>query len=151
MTATNESSRGKNVKLWAIIVGGIAAVLAVASFFTQIVDVEDQIIEREGFTLIALPVDSLFIYLSAVFVVIGYVISWWHELPAGILLIIAGVFFIVIDFLPDMFFAPSPVAAGAAEQEPAFVFGVPSIVAGALFLWYWRLSGKKALNTAAIS
>jgi hypothetical protein len=127
-------------------VGGIAVILAVASFFTQIVDVADQIIERDGITVIALYVDSLLIYLSALFVVIGYILSWWYKLPAVILLVIAGCFFITIDFLPDSFLAPSPVAAtqaGAeAVKEPAFIFGIPAIVAGMLFLWQWWLSEK---------
>jgi hypothetical protein len=153
MAVTSESDRGRRVKLWAAIVGGIVAILAVAMFFTQIVDVEDQIIEREDVTVIALYVDSLFIYLSAVFAVIGYIISWWYKLPAGILLVLAGSFFIVIDFLPDSLLAPSPVAAsevgaGAAE-EPAFVFGIPALVAGVLFLWYWWLSRENARNTAS--
>jgi hypothetical protein len=130
-------------------VGGIAAILAVAMFFTQIVDVEDQIIERERITLIALHVDSLFIYLSAIVAVIGYIISWWHKLPAGILLVIAGGFFIVIDFLPDSFLAPSPLAGTEAAEEPAFVFGIPALVAGVLFLWYWWLNRKSAPNVAS--
>lgn len=152
MKTTSESQKGRNIKLWATIVGGIAAILAVASFITQIVDVEEQIIERDGFTVIALHVDSLFIYLSAVFVVTGYIISWWHKLTAGILLVIAGLFFIVIDFLPDSFLAPSPAATpqeGAeAAQEPAFVFGIPALVAGLLFFWYlWRT--RKITSNAA--
>jgi hypothetical protein len=148
--AASESKRGRNIKLWAFIVGGIAAILAVASFITQIVDVEDQIIERDGITLIALHVDSLFIYLSAVFVVTGYIISWWHKLPAGILLVIAGVFFIVIDFLPDSFLAPSLVAGSEAAQEPAFVFGIPALISGLLFLWFCCHSRKSTLNTATV-
>lgn len=150
--AASESKRGRNIKLWAAIVGGIAAILAVASFITQIVDVEDQLIEKEGLTVIALHVDSLLIYLSAVLVVTGYILSWWYKLPAGMLLVIAGIFFIVIDFLPDSFLAPSPVATpqeGAeATQEPAFVFGIPALVAGLLFFWYlWRT--RKITGNAA--
>lgn len=152
MVETSKNDRGRRIKLWAFIVGGIAAILAVAMFFTQIVDVEGQIIEREGFTVIALHVDSLFIYLSAVFVVIGYIISWWHKLPAGILLVLAGIFFIVIDFLPDSFLAPSSVeaaqAGAEAVEEPAFIFGIPAFVAGLLFFWYLWRSRKSTQNTA---
>jgi len=154
MVVTSKSRRGSRVKLAAIIVGGIAVILAVASFITQIVDVEDQLIEKDGLTIIALHVDSLLIYLSAVFVVIGYILSWWYNLPAGILLFLAGVLFIVIDFLPDSFLAPSPaeVAQLGAEaaEEPAFIFGIPAIIAGVLFLWYWWLSRKRNRNTANI-
>jgi len=131
-------------------VGGIAAILTVAMFFTQIVDVEDQVIEREGITIIALYVDSLFIYLSAVFVVTGYIISWWHKLPAGILLVIACLFFIVIDFLPDSFLSPVPEAATQAAQEPAFVFGIPALIAGLLFLWFCWRSGKIIMKTTNV-
>jgi hypothetical protein len=92
MAVTSESGRGRRVKLWAAIVGGIVAIFMVAAFITQIVDVEDQIIEINGFTVISLHVDSLFIYLSAVFVVIGYILSWWHKLTAEILLVLAGIF-----------------------------------------------------------
>ena len=152
MAVTYISERGRRIKLWAFIVGGIAAILAVAMFFTQIADVEGQIIEREGFTVITLHLDSLFIYLSAVFVVIGYIISWWHKLPAGILLVLAGIFFIVIDFLPDSFLAPSPGAAAQAGaeavEEPAFIFGIPALAAGILFFWYLWRSRKSAENTA---
>jgi hypothetical protein len=144
MVLASERYRGRRVKIWAIIVGGIVAILALAMFITQIVDVEDQIIKRDGFTIIALHVDSLFIYLSAVFAVIGYILSWWYRLPAGILLVLAGIFFVVIDLLPDSFLAPSPVAASEATEEPAFIFGIPGIVAGALFLWYWGLSRKSS-------
>jgi hypothetical protein len=150
MEVTSASGRGR-VKFGAAIVGGIAAVLAVASFITQIVEVEDQIIDREGFTVIALHVDSLFIYLSAVVVVIGYIISWWHKLSAGILLVLAGFFFIAIDFLPDSFLAPSPVGAAETAEEPAFIFSIPAIAAGALYLWYWWLSKKRTLISPALN
>lgn len=149
MAVASKNRRGQRLKLWAAIVGGIAAILAVASFITQIVDVEDQIIEREGITLIALHVDSLLIYLSAVFVVTGYILSWWYKLPAGILLVIAGVFFIVIDFLPDSFLTPSTLAGPEAAEEPAFVFGIPALVTGVLFLCYWWLNRKSAPNIAS--
>jgi hypothetical protein len=146
MAAKSGSGEGRKIGLWAIIVGGMAAILAVASFFTQIADVEGQLMERDGLTVIALHVDSLFIYLSAMIAVTGYIISWWHKLPAGILLILAGVFFIVIEFLPDSLMAPIPAAASEAgvevEVEPAFVFGIPALVAGALFLWYWWVAEK---------
>ena len=146
MATTIESNRGRRVKLAAIIVGGVAAILAVASFFTQIVDVDDQLMERDGLTVIALHVDSLFIYLSAVIAVTGYIISWWHKLPAGILLFLAGIFFVVIEFLPDSLMAPIPAAATEpgveVEAEPAFVFGIPALIAGILYLWYWRVSEK---------
>jgi hypothetical protein len=146
MVVTRERRWGRRIKLAAIIVGGIVAIFAVASFITQIVDVEDQIIEISGLTLISLHVDSLFIYLSAVFVVIGYILSWWHKLTAGILLVLAGIFLIGIDFLPDSFLAPNPEATiqtvAEAAQEPAFIFAIPPIIAGALFIWYWSLSRK---------
>jgi hypothetical protein len=146
MAVTSESDRGRRVKLWAAIVGGIVAIFAVAGFITQIIDVEDQITKINGFTVISLHVDSLFIYLAAVCVVIGYILSWWHNLTAGILLVLAGIFFIGIDFLPDSFLAPNPEAAiqtgTEAVEEPAFVFGIPPIIAGALFLWHWWLSRK---------
>jgi hypothetical protein len=138
------TSKGRRIRLWAAIIGGIATIFAIAMFFTQIVDVEDQITERSGLTIIALHIDSLFIYLSAVFVVIGYILSWRYKLPASILMVLAGIFFIVIDFLPDSFLAPMPIAATGAgaetADEPAFVFGIPAFVAGLLFLWYWKVS-----------
>jgi hypothetical protein len=143
MASTGE---GRRIKLWAAVVGGIAMILAIAMSFTQIVDVEGQIMERDGLTIIALHIDSLFIYLSAIFVMIGYILSWWYKLPTGILMILAGIYFIVIDFFPDSFLAPMPVTAtetGAeAANEPAFVFGIPAFIAGLLFLWYWRVSKK---------
>ena len=146
MAAKSGSGEGKKIRLWAIIVGAIATILAVASFFPQIVDVEEQLMERDGLTIIALHVDSLFIYLSAVIAVTGYIISWWHKLPAGILLVLAGIFFIVIEFLPDSLMAPMPGAAPEpgveVEVEPAFIFGIPALVAGVLFLWYWWVSEK---------
>lgn len=146
MATTIERSRGRRIKLAAIIVGGIAAILAVASFFTQIVDVEGQLMERDSLTIIALHVDSLFIYLSAIAAVTGYIISWWHKLPAGILLVLAGFFFIAIEFLPDSLMAPMPASVTEpgveVEAEPAFVFGIPAILAGILYLRYWRVSEK---------
>jgi hypothetical protein len=146
MAAKSGNGEGRRIRLWAIIVGVIAAILAVASFITQIVDVEDQLIQRDGLTVIVLHIDSLFIYLSAVVAVTGFIISWWHKLPAGILLVLAGVCFIVIEFLPHSFLAPTPIAASGVsvevEAEPAFIFGIPAFVAGVLFLWYWWVSEK---------
>ena len=147
MTADYDSDRGRRVKLWAAIVGGIAAILAVAMFFTQIVDVEDQIIERDGFQVISLHVETLFIYLSAVFAVIGYIISWWHKFTAGILLVLAGSFIIVIDFLPDSLLTPSSAALSQATGEPGFGYGIPAIVAGVLFIWYRGLTRKSAVKS----
>ena len=146
MATTIESNRGRRVKLATIIVGGIAAILAVASFVTQIVDVEGQLMERDGLTVIALHVDSHFIYLSAVIAVTGYIISWWRQLPAGILLVLAGFLLIAIEFLPDSLLSPMPGAASKpgveVGVEPAFVFGIPAILAGILYLRYWRVSEK---------
>jgi hypothetical protein len=143
MAVTNESDRGRRVKLWAAIVWGIVAILAVAMFFTQIVDVEDQIIEREDVTVIALYVDSLFIYLSAVVALVGGIVSWWARLPGGILLILAGVIFIVLSFLPVSFRTP-----GAQDEGGAGVFGAPFIVVGVLFIWSWWHSKKEAASIA---
>ena len=125
--------------------GRIAAVLAVAMFFTQIVDTEGQVIDRNGFTVISLHVETLFIYLSAIVAMIGYIISWWHKFTAGILLVLAGSFFIVIDLLPDSLMTPSSAASRQATGEPGFGYGIPASVAGGLFLWYWGLTRKSAV------
>ena len=151
MSVTYESDRGRRVKLWAYVVGGIAAISAVAMFFTQIVDTEGQLVERDGFQIISLYVETLLIYISAILAVIGYILSWRHKLTAGILLVLTGIIFIVFDFLPDSLITPSSVESRHAGPEasggPAFVFGIPALVAGLLFFWYLWLTRKSTIDT----
>jgi hypothetical protein len=40
--------RLEKLRKWALIVGGIAVILALGSFYTRIVEVEGQISEKEG-------------------------------------------------------------------------------------------------------
>ena len=152
MSVTYESERGRRVKIWAYVVGGIAAISAVAMFFTQIVDSEGQLVERDGFQIISLYVETLLIYISAILAVIGYILSWRHKLTAGILLVLTGIIFIVIDFLPDSLITPSSVESRHAGPEasggPAFVFGIPALIAGLLFFWYLWFNKRRNVSTA---
>ena len=152
IVVTYESDRGRKIRIWAIVLGGIAAILGIAMFFTQIVDNEGQLIEQDGFKVITLYVAILFTYLSGVVAVIGYFISWWHKLPAAILLVLAWVFLLVIDLLPDALKTPEFVEASQLGPEasggPAFVFGIPALIAGLLFFWYLWLTRKSGKNTA---
>ena len=58
METNYESDRERKIRIWAIVVGGIASILAVAMFITQLTGTEGQIIEREGYKIIYL------VYLS---------------------------------------------------------------------------------------
>lgn len=150
MAATYESDRARKVWVWAIVVGGIAGILAVATLFSGISETE--LIERDGFQVFLIHVQTIFICLSAVVAVTGYILAWWHKLPAGILLILAWGFLLVVDVLPDSLLTPESAADRHAGPEasggPYNIFGVPALVAGILFFWYLWLSRKRQSDTA---
>ena len=143
MAAGDKYYRREKIRKWGLIVGGIAAVLAVASFFTQIVEMEGQISEKEGIKVIQLHISTLVIYLSAIAALTGYVLGWWHMFPGGILLVVAGILPAVIDVLPASFQEPGTQDLGPdAAGGPAFIFGIPALVSGVLFLWTRRVEKK---------
>ena len=140
MAVVRESDRERKIRIWAIVIISIAAILAVAMFITQMTGTEGQIMEREGYKIITLHPETLLIYISAIVALVAYVISWRHKLTAGIMFILAGISWIILDLLPDAYVTPEFVASRHAGLEasggPVFIFGIPFLVAGVLFLWY---------------
>ena len=136
MPATNKNRLAKRIRRAARIVGLVAAVLGLILLIDQSIDLT----EIEGFKVIVLYLQGFLMGLSAIIVLVGYIISWWRMLPAGILLILAGVALPVIVRLPASFRTPSTPAETPIIM--ALLIGSPFLVAGVLFLLSWWLSRK---------
>lgn len=136
MPATNKNRLAKRIRRAARIVGLVAAVLGLILLIDQSIDLT----EIEGFKVIVLYLQGFLMGLSAIIVLVGYIISWWRMLPAGILLILAGVALPVIVRLPASFRTPSTPAETPIIM--ALISGSPFLVAGVLFLLSWWLSRK---------
>ncbi len=136
MPATNKNRLAKRIRRAARIVGLVAAVLGLILLIDQSIDLT----EIEGFKVIVLYLQGFLMGLSAIIVLVGYIISWWRMLPAGILLILAGVALPVIVRLPASFRTPSTPCETPIIM--ALISGSPFLVAGVLFLLSWWLSRK---------
>ena len=137
MTATDKERLAKTMRLFARIIG--LAIVAFGLIF-GVSEAGTHITEIEGFKVISLYLQSFLMGSSAIIALVGCMISWWRVLPAGILLILAGVALPVIVRLPASFRTPS-----TPEETPiimALITGLPFIVAGVLFLSSWWLSRK---------
>ena len=137
MTATNKERLAKTMRLFARIIGLVTVVFGLLFGMSE---AGTHITEIEGFKVIALYLQSFLMGLFVIIGLVGYIISWWRVLPAGILLILAGVALPVIVRLPASFRTPS-----GPEETPiimALVAGSPFLVAGVLFLLSWWLSRK---------
>jgi hypothetical protein len=137
MTATNKERLAKTMRLFARIIG---LAIAVFGLIFGMSEAGTHITETEGFKVIALYLQSFLMGSSAIIALVGCIISWWRVLPAGILLILAGVALPVIVRLPASFRTPS-----TSEETPvimALIAGSPFVVAGVLFLWSWWLLRK---------
>jgi len=137
MPATNKERLAKRMRQVARIVGLGIAVLGLLFGSSE---AGTHITEIEGFKVIVLYLQSFLMGSSAIIALVGCIISWWRVLPAGILLILAGVALPVIVRLPASFRTPS-----TAAETPIFMAlfaGSPFFVAGVLFLLSWWLSRK---------
>ena len=143
MSATSENRLAKGIRWAARIVGGILAVVAVAMLYGPFNRGEVELTEIEGYKAIVIYLQDVFMWLSAIVAVVGYIVSWWRALPAGILLVLAGLAVVVNFFLPASF--RTPWSQGEPEFGVSFGFllvGSPFLVAGVLFLSSWWLSRK---------
>ena len=137
MPATNKNRLAKRIKRAARIVG--LGIVVLGLLFGS-GEAGTHITEIEGFKVIVLYLQSLLMGSSAIIALVGCIISWWRVLPAGILLILAGVALPVIVRLPASFRTPT-----TPHETPiimALVAGSPFLVAGVLFLLSWWLSRK---------
>ena len=139
MPATDKERLAKRIRWAARIVGLIAPVFFLFFMGEQgITDIE--LTEIEGFKVISLYLQSFLMGLCATIGLVGYIISWWRERPAGILLILAGVALVVIELLPASFRTPS------TPHETHIIIVLlgnsPFLAAGVLFLLSWWLSRK---------
>ena len=141
MPATSENRLAKGIRWAARIVGGLIAVMAVAMLFAPFLRGEVELTEIEGYKAIVIYLQDIFMWLSAIVVVVGYIVSWWRVLPAGILLVLAGLAVVVNFFLPASF--RTPFSQGEPGVGVGFVLvGLPFLVVGVLFLSSWWLSRK---------
>ena len=137
MPATNKNRLAKIIRRAARIVGLVIAVLGLLFGSGE---AGTHITEIEGFKVIGLYLQSFLMGSSAIIALVGCIISWWRVLPAGILLILAGVALPVIVRLPASFRTPT-----TPHETPiimALVAGSPFFFAGVLFLLSWWLSRK---------
>ena len=142
MAVIRESDRERKIRIWATVIGSIAAILAVVMFCSGVSETE--LIERDNFQVISFHVQTLFVFLSVVVAFTGYILSWWHKLPACIFLVLAWIFLLVIDVLPDLLKTPESAASG----DPYNMFGIPALVAGLLFLWYLWSYKRRTIKDA---
>jgi len=137
MPATKRDRLAKRMRRVARIVGLVIVVLGLL-FGTS--EAGTHITEIEGFKVIVFYLQSFLMGSSAIIALVGCIISWWRVLPAGILLILAGVALPVIARLPASFRTPT-----TPHETPiimALLAGSPFLVAGVLFLLSWWLSRK---------
>ena len=143
MPATSENRLAKGIRWAARIVGGLIAVMAVAMLFAPLIRGEVELTEIEGYKAIVVYLQDIFMCSSAIVVVVGYIVSWWRMLPAGILLVLAGLAVGANFFLPASFRTPWSQGDPVGAVVVGFVLvGLPFLIAGVLFLSSWWLSRK---------
>ena len=140
MSATNKDRLEKVTRWAARILGGIMAVIAVSMIYVPFGRGEVELTEIEGYKAIVIYLQDVFMWLSSIVAVVGYILSWWRVLPAGILLVLAGLAIMVNFFLPASF--RTPFSQGEPVEGGFVLVGLPFLVAGVLFLWSWWLSRK---------
>ena len=132
--ATSQNRSVRRMRRAARIVGLVIVVF----FLIGALEADFEIAETEGFKVMVFYLQSFLMGLCATIGLVGYVVSWWRELPAGILLVLSGVVLPVILRLPAPFRTPSTPAETSVAM--AILAGSPFLVAGVLFLLSWRLS-----------
>jgi hypothetical protein len=126
-----------------VILGGVAALYAVIAFFSTALGGEVEIKEIEGFKAIVIYLADFLVCLSMVIGLFGGIVSWWHRIPGGMLLILAGVIMVALSFLPVSFRTPMD-----QEGVVGVPFGAPFLIAGLLILWaWWRSKRGKVIKT----
>ena len=138
MMSTSEYNLVKRTGWGTIILGGLAALYAVIAFFSTTLGGEVEIKEIDGFKAIVIYLLDFLVCLSMVVGLVGGIVSWWHRITGGILLILAGVIMVVLSFLPVSFRTPMD-----QEEVVGGPFGVPFLIAGVLILWMWWRSKRR--------
>lgn len=138
---TNKDKPVKRTGWGTIILGGLAALYAVIAFLSTALGGEVEIKEIEGFKAIVIYLADFLVCLSMVVGLVGGIVSWWHRIPGGILLILAGVIMVSLSFLPVSF--RTPMDQEAVVGAP---FGAPFLIAGVLILWAWWRSKRSAVK-----
>jgi hypothetical protein len=120
----------KYLRLIARIIGGIITVF----FLWFLIGETVMSIPAEGFTF---DVESLFIVVSVIIALAGYIVSWWQERGGGSLLILS---YLLLSFSPtihSLYYGP-----GFQFYAGMFLLALPFLIAGILFLIYSQLSKR---------
>jgi hypothetical protein len=139
MMSTSEYNLVKRTGWGTIILGGLAALYAVIAFFSTTLGGEVEIKEIDGFKAIVIYLLDFLVCLSMVVGLVGGIVSWWHRITGGILLILAGVIMVVLSFLPVSFRTPMD-----QEEVVGGPFGAPFLIAGVLIIWIWWRSKRRS-------
>ena len=110
-------------------VARITGLIVLVFFLVLLVGETIDTIQEEGFKF---DVESLYIILPIVIAVAGYILSWWHKVIGGSLLILVSIIFGIL--IP---MAARQHQVTASDFRPLMgwlVLGLPLLIIGGLFL-----------------
>ena len=131
-----EAGRERLVKVLRTIARIIGIIITVF-FLAMLIGDAVQTIHDEGFQ--GISAESLFILLPALIALAAFIITWWQEYIGGISLVLA---YLLLSFSPS-------VHSIYYEEVPRFyigmfLFALPYLVTGILFMVASRLSKRSA-------